>query len=79
MSHQICPLRDLVQAAEADHARAKANAVFPNFAVRLRDRHWDRERAAAFVLPSLIEKKKISVPEEKERDANAVEKTNGQK
>src|SRR5260370_35669596 len=43
------PLRDLVPAAEADHARAKANAVCPNFAVRLRDRHWDRERAAAFV------------------------------
>ena len=79
MSHQMCPLRDLVPAGEADHARAKANAVFPNFAVRLPDRHWDRERAAAFVLPSLTEKKKISVTEEKEREAHAEEKTNGQK
>src|SRR6266404_5845244 len=45
----MCPLRDLVPTAEADHALAKASAVFPNFAVRLRDRHLDRERAAAFV------------------------------
>src|ERR1700731_3514551 len=45
----MCPLRDLVPAAEADRALVKANAVFPNFGVRLRDRHLDRERAAAFV------------------------------
>src|SRR6266480_3299525 len=30
-------------------------------------------------VPSLVEKKKISVAEEKERDADAIEKANGQK
>src|SRR6266480_3653383 len=49
MSHQMCLLRDLVPAAEADHRLAKASAVFPNFSVRLRDRHLGLERVAAFV------------------------------
>jgi hypothetical protein len=30
-------------------------------------------------VPSLIEKKKVSVAEEKQYDADAIEKTNGQK
>src|SRR5438105_8074 len=43
------PLRNLVPAAGADHALAKANAVFPNSAVQRQDRRLGRERAVAFV------------------------------